>query len=265
MSENRAKGQDAAEAVLRRCLVEADEVALARARHRRRQTLVVSVGLQGVLLGALVLLPHLVTGERPILRRSFPIYSYGWQSPARRPANAGPAGPRQPESNRSEIRLIYRPPQVPSQVPAGETRQSDSNDLGPDILPLGNPDGPLPPGGIGERGWMPQISSKAFAPAEQEQRRLKHSEGVQQALLVHRVEPTYSPLARQMHLEGTVQLRAIIDREGRISSLDVLGGHPLLAHAALQAVSEWRYRPTLLNGDPVEVETYITIIFRLRR
>lgn len=94
---------------------------------------------------------------------------------------------------------------------------------------------------------------------------VKHSEGVQQALLVRRVQPSYPILAKQAGVEGTVRLHAVIGRDGVIRELEVLSGHPLLVNAARDAVREWRYQPTLLNGEPVEVETYITVVFQLRR
>lgn len=80
---------------------------------------------------------------------------------------------------------------------------------------------------------------------------------------IHRVEPRYPALARQIRLAGTVQLRAIIGIDGAVRKLEVESGHPLLAKAALDAVHQWRYRPTRLNGEPVEVETTITVIFEL--
>jgi protein TonB len=86
---------------------------------------------------------------------------------------------------------------------------------------------------------------------------------VEQALLVYRVEPRYPALARQMHLEGTVRLHAVIGIDGAVRELEVESGHPLLARAARDAVLQWRYRPTRLNGEPVEVETTITVIFEL--
>jgi protein TonB len=101
-------------------------------------------------------------------------------------------------------------------------------------------------------------------PVQQEKRPVKLSEGVLEARLISRIEPQYPSLAIQTKTEGTVRLHAIISREGRITSLDVLSGHPFLVKAALDAVREWRYRPTMLNGEPVEVETSITVIFRLR-
>ena len=100
-------------------------------------------------------------------------------------------------------------------------------------------------------------------PAQHEKRTLKVSEGVLEAQLISRIEPQYPSLALQTKTQGTVRLHAIISRDGRTTSLDVLSGHPFLVKAALDAVRQWRYRPTLLNGEPVEVETSITVIFRL--
>jgi protein TonB len=91
-----------------------------------------------------------------------------------------------------------------------------------------------------------------------------HSGGeVEEALLVHRVEPRYPTLARQIRLEGTVRLHAVIGVDGSVRELEVESGHPLLARAAREAVLQWRYRPTRLNGEPVEVDTTITVIFEL--
>jgi protein TonB len=84
---------------------------------------------------------------------------------------------------------------------------------------------------------------------------------VQQGSLIHRVNPIYPPLARQARVQGVVVLEAIITREGTIHSLRVVTGHPILAQAAADAVQQWRYRPTLLNSDPVEVITTITVTF----
>jgi protein TonB len=81
--------------------------------------------------------------------------------------------------------------------------------------------------------------------------------------LIHRVEPQYPVIARQLHLQGAVVLKAIISREGIIAKVEVASGPALLARAAKDAVQQWRYRPYLLNGDPVEVETQITVNFVL--
>ena len=83
------------------------------------------------------------------------------------------------------------------------------------------------------------------------------------AQLIYRVEPAYPRLAIQIHREGRVELRAIISTEGTIESLEVLSGDPFFIQSALSAVRQWRYRPTILNGRPIEVDTHITVIYTL--
>ena len=81
--------------------------------------------------------------------------------------------------------------------------------------------------------------------------------------LVHQVQPVYPLLARQARIQGSVVLRAVIDRDGNIKNLQVLSGHPMLVEAAMDAVRQWRYRPYVLNEQPIEVETQITVNFTL--
>jgi periplasmic protein TonB len=87
--------------------------------------------------------------------------------------------------------------------------------------------------------------------------------GVSEANLVHRVQPLYPPLARTTHVEGTVEFTATISKQGTIENLQLVRGHPLLVNAAREAILQWRYRPTLLNGEPVEVITDIVVKFTL--
>ena len=92
---------------------------------------------------------------------------------------------------------------------------------------------------------------------------IRVSPGVQQGLLISRVEPKYSEIARTTRTQGDVILAATIGRDGRIENLHVISGHPLLVSLALDAVKQWRYRPYMLGTEPVEVETQITVRFRL--
>ena len=85
------------------------------------------------------------------------------------------------------------------------------------------------------------------------------------ALLIHRVEPVYPTLPRQMGRGGRVELRAIIATDGTIQSLQVVSGDPLFIRSALDAVQQWRYRPTILNGRPMEIDTFITVIYNINR
>jgi len=109
------------------------------------------------------------------------------------------------------------------------------------------------------------IGGMAPPPPRPVQGRIKQGGNVTAASLINKVNPVYPPLARQTRISGTVRLHAIIGKDGSIQQLEVLSGHPLLQQSALDAVRQWRYRPTLLNGEPVEVDTTIDVIFSLNQ
>ncbi|HUI41759.1 MAG TPA: TonB family protein [Terriglobia bacterium] len=96
-------------------------------------------------------------------------------------------------------------------------------------------------------------------------KRIRVGGNVMEAKLVNKVVPAYPPPAKMAHVEGTVILNAVIGRDGAVKDLKIVSGHPLLAQAAVDAVRRWRYQTTLLNGDPVEVETEIDVNFTLAR
>ena len=93
--------------------------------------------------------------------------------------------------------------------------------------------------------------------------RVRISQGVTKGLLIRRVEPAYPPLARSARVQGEVVLSAVISVNGDIENLQLVSGHPMLVPAAISAVKQWKYKPYLLNGQPTEVETTITVIFTL--
>jgi protein TonB len=93
--------------------------------------------------------------------------------------------------------------------------------------------------------------------------RIREGGNVSAARLIYQPKPEYPQLARMARIEGGVELEAVISKEGTIEELKVLRGHPLLVKAALEAVRQWRYQPTLLNGEPIEVITEITVNFKL--
>jgi periplasmic protein TonB len=128
-------------------------------------------------------------------------------------------------------------------------------------VPGGIPGGQL--GGV--IGGIVNSSGLAYVPKLQPvvPQRVRISQGVTSGLLIHKVEPPYPTIARAARIQGEVILKAIINREGAIQDLQLVSGHPMLVPAAIEAVKQWRYRPYLLNGQPVEVETTITVIFTL--
>jgi protein TonB len=124
------------------------------------------------------------------------------------------------------------------------------------------------PGGVpgGQMGGVIGgiISSTPVAvPKVATPQRVRVSSGVSTGLLVRKVNPNYPPLARQARIQGTVVLQAEISKSGDIQNLRLISGHPMLAPAAIEAVKQWKYKPYLLNGEPVEVETTVQVNFTL--
>jgi protein TonB len=124
------------------------------------------------------------------------------------------------------------------------------------------------PGGVlgGIIGSVPSALPPPPPPpvkVEQKLKRITIGGNVQQAKLVRQPRPVYPPLAKQARISGVVHLAAVISRDGTIQDLKVISGHPLLIPSALEAVKQWVYQPTLLNGEPVEVSTQIDVNFTL--
>jgi TonB family protein len=122
------------------------------------------------------------------------------------------------------------------------------------------------PGGVvgGSVGSSGVVGSVVGSVRERDSsQRIRVGAAVQETKLSKRVEPVYPPKAREARLEGTVKFTAIIGPDGRIKTLQLVSGHPLLVTAAMDAVRQWEYRPTLLNGDPVEVITEVNVHFML--
>ncbi len=108
-----------------------------------------------------------------------------------------------------------------------------------------------------------KIPTPVAVPKVATPQRVRVSQGVTQGLLIRKIQPNYPPLARQARIQGSVLLQAEISKDGSIQNLRLISGHPMLAPAAIEAVKQWKYKPYILNGEPVEVETQITVNFTL--
>jgi protein TonB len=106
-------------------------------------------------------------------------------------------------------------------------------------------------------------SAPTAAPKIATPKRITVSQGVQAGLLIRKVSPTYPPLAKQARIQGSVVLQAVIGKDGTIQNLRAVSGHPMLIPSALDAVKQWKYKPYFLNGEPVEVDTQVTVNFTL--
>ncbi|HTS38065.1 MAG TPA: energy transducer TonB [Candidatus Solibacter sp.] len=107
------------------------------------------------------------------------------------------------------------------------------------------------------------ISLTTFSAAQAAPERVRVARGIESGLLQTKVAPIYPQLARQARIQGTVILKAFINKNGDVADLQLISGHPMLAPAAIEAVRQWKYRPYTLNGEPVDVETEIQINFTL--
>jgi len=107
------------------------------------------------------------------------------------------------------------------------------------------------------------LSATSLATAQAVPQRVRVSQGVMQSLIVKKVNPTYPQGAKDDHIQGAVELNVIVDKQGNVSKLQLISGHPILAPAAIDAVKQWKYKPYLLNGNPIEVETKVTVNFTL--
>ncbi|HET6928861.1 MAG TPA: energy transducer TonB [Candidatus Acidoferrum sp.] len=240
---------------LRSCLVEGDPQSEKRARRIKQRAVAISIVLQTLALVALVLFPLLSKGERISLKYATPIPPYA-------PIGAHHQAASNPTPHTTTLRRFFQPTNIPPTVVTRNQNTSTERE---------DPPGELIPGvvpGDGIPGGRIPVTSRPDPPPREDPPavvRRAISEPAQMAQLIRRVEPSYPTLARQTQREGRVELHALISTEGRIESLEVISGDPLFIQSALAAVREWRYRPTILNGRPIEVDTHITVIYTLSR
>jgi periplasmic protein TonB len=256
---------------LTNCLVDADGSTTAGAGRARRKALGVSALVQFCTLMALLILPLFATGSRLILHTTnfVPLPPYGG-APKQNPPRSQQPQTRTPNpATLTVIRdlgpAIIRPPtKIPPTIEMNPNSGGSSAPilLGNGVSGTGSDGAPNILDGFGN-GTGPQPPRPEIAPIPPPRKPLVVSQGVQLALLIHRVEPIYPNIARQTHREGTVELRAIISSDGAVRDLQVLSGDPVLAQAARDAVAQWRFRPTLLNGVAVEVITFVTVKFHI--
>ena len=239
------------------CLVDGDAEQRTRESRVRRRALAISILLQSAILAALMLVPLFGKAERITLTIVTPMPPY---SRYRNTSNHSGAQRHHLNGLKNPCRFC-----VPTNIPptiamrdhsssATETDETPFEGLGQNIP--GAIDGAIPLSDPGRKGPRREdIETPVDRPRVL---RLTH---IDPAMLIHRVEPVYPPLARQTHREGRVELRAIIGTDGTIQSLQIVASDPLFDLSAREAVQQWRYRPTILNGQPVEIDTYITVIY----
>jgi periplasmic protein TonB len=231
----------------------------ARERTNKGWTVTLSALVQCVILVVLILIPLIYMQALPKAVFSTVVMAPPPPPPPSPPPAAAPAKSTQPVARLIDHGVIEAPRAIPGKVevltqpdlpPEAGGRDAEFgsvNALGETLSILGNN--------------SPSVAPPP--PPKPAQTIVKLGGKVAEARLTNRVQPNYPALARQARITGVVVLHAIIAKDGTISQLEVISGHPLLVQAALDAVKQWRYQPEVLNGDPVEVDTTITVNFQL--
>jgi len=233
----------------------------------RRATIPIAYIIEGIIVGLFVLVPLIYTEALPSAQlMTFLAAPPPPPPPPPPPAAAAPRIVKRvtvedimkaPTVIPKSVRIIKDAPEplsnagavgvvggVPGGVPGGTLGGTPPTTLGGVLSAASAPPPPPPP--------------KAATP-----KRIRVGGQVESARLIFQPKPEYPPLAKMARIQGTVRLEAIISKDGTIQDLRVVSGHPLLVKSALEAVQRWRYQPTLLNGEPVEVVTEVDVNFTL--
>ncbi len=241
-------------------------------KTRRPWTVVLAFAGQLLVIGALLAVPLFFI-------QSFPVTQLA-DSILLAPAPPPPPPPPPPPAQVHMAKVVHTTPRqfnmsqliAPKTVPKQIAAINDIHELPPPSEVAGVVGG-VPggvPGGVlgGVIGAMPSAAPlppppKAEPPKAATPTRVRMGGNVQAAKLIHEVQPYYPVLARDARIGGTVRLQAIISKDGKVEDLKLVSGQPLLVQAAMNAVKQWRYKPTYLNGTPVEVLTEVDVNFHL--
>jgi len=231
-----------------------------RLKTKRGRFTTLAFVLEAVILGIVLLIPLFITQELPAVMLTTMLVAPPPPPPPPPPA-AAPVHVQHVVQTDIVNGQLRTPTRIPKKI------QQIVEDAPPPSVAVSGVIGGVP-GGIpgGQTGGVIGgiISNIPVAvPHLEPPKVIRVSSGVSEGLLTRRVQPTYPPLARQARIQGTVLMEATISKDGTIENLKVTSGHPMLITAAVQAVKQWKYRPYLLNGDPVEVQTTIQVNFTL--
>jgi protein TonB len=233
-------------------------------RTNKPWTVVLSMAVQSFVILVLILIPLIYTEALPKAMMATMLTAPPPPPPPPPPPVAAQIVHVKPQAHLMDAGKLIAPKVIPRDI------KIIKEEAEPDVMSSGMTGGV--PGGVsgGSMGGVlgGVIGGMGTAPAPPKPRPtgpVRVGGNVQAARIINRINPVYPPLARQTRISGTVRLHAIIGKDGTIQSLEVMSGHPLLQQAALDAVRQWRYQPTLLNGDAVDVDTTIDVIFTLNQ
>jgi periplasmic protein TonB len=238
------------------------ESSVVRKKTNKSWTVTLSFIIQGIIVVVFVLIPLIYTEALPKqLLTTFLV------APAPPPPPPPPAAAA-PRIVKPVARLIQAGKMMAPTVIPKKVEMIKEEEMPPDVGAVGVVGGV--PGGIaggsaggvlggiigGSGGGMPP-------PPKPSQQRVRIGGNVQAAKMVRQIQPLYPQIAKTAHVQGTVILHAIIAKDGSVQELTYISGPALLMRSAMDAVRQWKYQPTLLNGEPVEVDTTISVVFTL--
>ena len=231
-------------------------------KTRRGWTSLLSFILQAMIIGVMVLIPLIFTEALPKAQlMTFLV------APPPPPPPPPPAAAPVKIVHQVQTDIVNGQLRTPTKIPK-KVEMIKEVEAPPPVMAatgvVGGVPGGVPGGSMG--GVLGSIASAGAVvamPKIATPQRVRVSSGVQSGLLIRKVQPSYPPLARQARIQGTVVLQAQISKTGDIENLQLVSGHPMLAPAAIEAVKQWKYKPYLLNGEPVEVETTVQVNFSL--
>jgi periplasmic protein TonB len=203
-----------------------------------------------------------LNGTTVVPSPSKPSAAVAAEGPGLKPPAAGKAAPAEdqatvvkaPATDKTEASPVLRVQNGSSTQPKTEAEPQESEQA-PAVGSIAS--------GTANSALSGIVNTNAINAQKAPQQTLRISQGVSQGLIVKKVQPAYPPQARQMRLEGVVELQANISKSGAIANVKQLSGDPVLGRAAMDAVRQWKYKPYFLNGEPVEVETQVTVNFKL--
>ena len=240
-----------------------------RKKKRNPITVALSIAAHAIVLGILILVPLLQTQAITLPKVDMSMFLPRSNTP-RDPVPVFSARHAAPNNTHTAPAVFTQPTSIPTQIVLVDDPS--------------RPDGPIVPFRNGPTGFDFPISSLSnrtgdiglpvtpptppppppTPPPAVDAHPIRVSAGAQAAILIYQVKPVYPPIARQLRVQGVVVLEAVISKEGTIESLRTVSGHQLLNQAALDAVKQWRYQPTLLSGEPVAVITTVMATFTLQ-
>jgi protein TonB len=228
-----------------------------RIRTRSRRWMIAAFAIEAAILLAFILIPLICPEALPR-----PFAAFLVAAPAPPPAQPLHAQPIA-QTAHTPSPTLNDPFAAPSRIPRGILIPASREPEQLAGLASWNPGGVGVPGGTGNP--LPVQMTPRVVVHPQAKAAVRVSSAIEKGLLIQETMPVYPAIAKATHTEGTVELAATISKAGNIENLRATSGPPLLQRAALDAVKSWRYRPYLLDGQPVEVETTVDVVFTLGR